>query len=1069
MGTRIYKIARNGMAGRKKDTLLLMIVIIMSFFFTVLAIALQGSFQKTSDAQRLRLYGSWHAAYLDADDNILEHLKQQQQITSIGKSYLFETNSSVGIVGTYNQALLDMGEFNLTEGKFPQKPGDIVLETSKVAELGLKKPVGQKINVVYEYVLQETSQEEINEYTAKIIKDHDEKLKQQGEVTAKPKENNQSMPNWYRAYDPNQIMDYEHRTVDWEQLDNATLTLGNLYYINYYGGEIPGPEQIREQGILKQSILRVNMSFTICGVISDYSERWDVSYYPLANAFITEEAGRELEDIVKNTKLTDTADCQETGKLNLFLTSDTLGENLYNELAPKLLTEAEIEKATGNTGYGEASGAITINNIKLRKNNFAYPVMEGSTEATLLILILTIIFIATIVSVFQIFLSQVKRRSRKIALLKSIGATNGQIISMLIWEGAYLLLTCLLTGVLSGVGIAYMVLQIMGIFKGAAVIFYVDLQLAGFGLLAGIFAVILGMLVPAVYAAGTPLVGAMSKPPKHNIQRYKKKLLVNKNNTAKLQSFRSISLRHISLNKGKTVLNLIISAITISILTSAVFVCYLAFADYNKTVAIPGRPDYTLEIPYGVDDIYAIHYSNAINKIYGIKDVDGYRRGDNLHMIYENIARDEIIADFYRLIPEGMAAEHFAPGYGDGKAVGEKYGDVLIDNALLTNMYGIDIDSEIGKTIINSITEGKLDKEAFSQGEEVILVLPMNKKGTADSSSLKSFNDITLLSKESKYSRMKWLLQKEDAYTLSLSKRYRDIYDKNEYIKVGDMVVISANEEIQNGDNIITKYEPYGVKVAGIISYFPKRNIWPFSETCESYAVIASSKLFTKTYKASDNGLMRRDYGNNSFYTHMIQTLFETKFGKTIFQIYADKRADRVKTDTQMIEYANSLNAKLYNYRESNQVLYKGALNNALIIGLLGFATAAVAIFILFNILTSTARQEQQRIGILQSIGVTNKQLTRLQITTGFVFSLIALVVAHIILTFVMFLTSFGNAGDVALTGLEYIKDVFGRMELYPWEIHGLICICFIGLTVLVYYAAAKEVIKRSPVENMRV
>lgn len=1071
MGTRIYKIARNGMAGRKKDTLLLMLVIIMSFFFTVLAIALQGSFQKTGDAQRLRLYGSWHAAYLDADDNILEKLKQQQQVSSIGKSYLYDTNSSVGIVGTYNQALLDMGEFNLTEGTFPQKPGEMVLETSKVAELGLKKPVGEKITVTYEYVLQETSQEEINEYTANIIKKHDEKLEQQGEAPAKPKENNQAMPDWYIPYDPNRIMYYEHRTVDSEQLDNATLTLGSLYYINYYGGEIPDPEQIREQGILKQSILRVNMTFTVCGVISDYSERWDVSYYPLANAFITEEAGMELESIVKNTKLADTSDCQITAKLNLFLTSDTLRENLYNELAPKLLTEAEIEEATGSTGYGEATGAVTLDYSKLRKNNFAYPVMEGSTEATLLVVILTIIFIATIVSVFQIFLSQVKRRSRKIALLKSIGATNGQIISMLIWEGAYLLLTCLPTGVLSGVGLAYVVLQIMKIFKGSAVIFYVDLQLAGLGLLAGVAAVILGMLVPAVYAAGTPLVGVMSKPPKHNIQRYKKKLLdKHKNKTAKLQSFKSVSLRHNSLNKGKTVLNLVISAITISILTSAVFVCYLAFADYNKTVAIPGRPDYVLEIPYGVDDLYIVHYSSAINKIHGIKDVDGYRRGDNLHMIYENIARDDIIADFYKLIPEGMAVDHFAPGYGDGKAVGEKYGNVLVDNALVTTMYGIDIDSEIGKNIMSSITEGKLDKEAFSQGKEVILVLPMNKKGKADSSSLKSFNDIPLLSKESRYSRMKWLLQKEDVYTLSLSKRYKDIYDKNEYIKVGDNVVISANEEKQVGDNIITKYVPYGAKVAGIISYFPKENIWPFSDTCESYAVIASSELYAKIYKASNNGLMTREYGNTTiYYTNMIQSLFETKFGKTIFHIYADKSADRVKTDTQMIAYANSLNAKLYNYRERNQVLYKGALNNALIIGLLGFATAAVGIFILFNILTSTARQEQQRIGILQSIGVTNKQLTRLQITTGFVFSLIALLTAHIILIFVMFLTSFGNTGEVAYTGLEYIKDVFGRMELYPWRIHGLICICFIGLTVLVYYASAKEVIKRSPVENMRI
>lgn len=1059
MRSRIHKIAKNGMYGRKKDTLLLVIVIMMSFFFSSLAIVLQGSFQKTKAAQRLALYGSWHAAYLATDAQTLKQLEQEKQITEIGKSYLLNTGSGPGIIGTYNQELLNMGRFNLIEGNFPQKSDEIVLESSKASQLGLTNPIGEKISVVYEFVLEKASQEEINEYTSQVIKKQEEKLKQEGitpEITDGGNDWNQSSPL-------NMIKSYRHRTIDWENLDNdISLTLSNLYYINYYTGDTPGPEEIRKNGILEESILRVTVPYTVCGVISDYSERWDVSYYSLANAFISEDSYKELNNIVRNTKLTDNSDFSLKDNLNIFLSSDTLGEDLYRELAPEYLTKEEIEQATGYTGYGELSGAVTTNNIKFRKNNFAYPVMEGSTETTMLIVILTIIFIATVVSVFQIFLSQIKRRSRKIALLKSIGATNSQVISMLAWEGAYLLLLCLPTGALSSVGLSYLILQIIRLAKGMSVVFYMDIRMFGFGLLAGIVSVIIGMALPAVYAASTPLVGTMTKPPKHNTQKYKKKLL-QAGQVEKRQSFKSVTLRHISLNKGKTLLNLAISAITVSILISSVFICYMSFKDYNNAVAIPNKPDYTMEIPYGVDELYISHYCNSLMKIPGIKSVQAYRRGENLHLYQKNLENDEMINDFYTLIPEDMAEEHFAPDYKDGKGNGTEYGNEYVDDALIVNMYGIDIDSEYGKAVMNSVTDGKLDKEAFASGKEVILILP-NYKKDRDTGSLNSYEDSSELKNIRKYSRMKWLLEREGGYRLSLSKRYRDIYEKNDTIKAGDKIIISADEEIQLGDGIISEYNPYEVEVGGIISYFPHNDIWPFFDTSECYAVIGSSQLFESIYKGSSNSAVN-SYGS---FLQML-SMFKTKFGKTVFHIYGNNKANRIKTDTQLIEFANSLGADLYNYRENNQMLYKGALNNALIIGLLGFATSVIAIFILYNILASTAIQEKHRMGILQSIGVTNKQLAGLQIKTGLIFSVISIVIAHIIVIFVMLLTPFGSATDSSFTVSEYVLDVFRRLELYPWLLHCLICVLFTGVTVLIYYLSSIKLIKQSPVEKIRI
>src|SRR5699024_5817222 len=66
----------------------------------------------------------------------------------------------------------------------------------------------------------------------------------------------------------------------------------------------------------------------------------------------------------------------------------------------------------------------------LKRNTYAYPQKAGSTEGTLTYSIIAFVFIATVFAVFQIYLTQMGRRTRKLALLKSIGATNSQIIKM---------------------------------------------------------------------------------------------------------------------------------------------------------------------------------------------------------------------------------------------------------------------------------------------------------------------------------------------------------------------------------------------------------------------------------------------------------------------------------------------------------------------------------------------------------------------------------------------------------------------------------------------------------------
>ncbi|WP_236909373.1 hypothetical protein, partial [Clostridium sp. Cult3] len=81
-------IANRGLKGRKKDTFLLKLVITLAFIFIVASTIFQASIDKTKQEQRLDLYGEWHAAYLNSDEETLERLRKESEIDKTGISLI---------------------------------------------------------------------------------------------------------------------------------------------------------------------------------------------------------------------------------------------------------------------------------------------------------------------------------------------------------------------------------------------------------------------------------------------------------------------------------------------------------------------------------------------------------------------------------------------------------------------------------------------------------------------------------------------------------------------------------------------------------------------------------------------------------------------------------------------------------------------------------------------------------------------------------------------------------------------------------------------------------------------
>ena len=251
-------------------------------------------------------------------------------------------------------------------------------------------------------------------------------------------------------------------------------------------------------------------------------------------------------------------------------------EQMYSWDGRRSDDEGKDSSLEGIWGFGQE---MEVNNSRFRKNSFAYPDGPASRESVLSFTIIGIVFIATALAILQIFLTQMKRRSRKIVLLKSIGASKGQIVGIMLYEGLYFLRWGLLIGIPLGLLSSFLLIFSMNKFGGRNLSFFIEPSLLGLGIAAGILALFVGMLVPMMFAIRIPLVGTMSKPPKHKKRKDKKD-----KEKVSYQSFFRINLEYLKLNKGKGLISFGLSFIIIMIILSTGLLSYSAFNNYKKTV-----------------------------------------------------------------------------------------------------------------------------------------------------------------------------------------------------------------------------------------------------------------------------------------------------------------------------------------------------------------------------------------------------------------------------------------------------------------------------------------------------
>lgn len=1064
----LREIARNGMKGRKKDSILLKLVISLSFAFITAALVFQASMEKTKTSQREALYGSWQGAYLEGNSDIYGQLEKEKEVKDITFTTSLGTSQKLGIIGTMSGKFKDLGNFTLYKGKFPEKEDEILVELNQLSNAGMELEVGQKIRLdIVTVTADQNVSQQIYEMEQEAYK------------------------NGY------QLVKYGYHDNPNRDIGGIHVVVSTDYTYLFKRGEASDPETIKEKGFLTHQEVILQKEFTICGILNTYSDKWDLGGHTVPNAFVTEEAGKDLEDAFYNNGFIDIGDVQLP--MDIFFQLSSMDRDTFQKLGAKYpdveknseefnefysrvwwnlnkdISEAEREKIgqfyynppaepssedTGLIKNSVTTGGESTSNF--RRNSFTYPDTGNSVEHMITYAILGIIFITTVCAVFQIFLTQIRRRSRKLVLLKSIGATKRQLSGILFWEAVYLWRTGLVFGALGGIGVSVLVLYLMKLMGKEELLIALPFQLMLIGILVGSLSLFAGVLLPAVSAVNIPLTGTMAKKQSRTRSAYTRKGRV-KSRYVK-QDFFHITLTFLKNNRGKSLLSFAISLFIISILSASLYLSYNAFSRYRDSVLESGRPDYTLKAIYGENQNKMPEIEEELKAIKGVEEVECYKYGKNLLLWYEGMEEEPLLSTFESLLPGNLRGEHFAK-YASGTDNQPEY----ITDAYYAYYYGVDTTSETFRKLLSSVTEGSVDMEKFSKGEEVIILEPLYKKGDGKSAGAEENADAAYEKVKAAAGldkRFHWVLEENDAYYTSFDRRYAKLYDGAGSLKPGDELYLSTDKEKISDNSRIPGFLTTQVKIGGIIRYFTEDGVWPFSNLVPGYTVIGSMDGMETLYPNSKMGLFRVSVEQM---TEMVKVLYPSRYGRTLWNIKAEDKENQEVLDAALLAFANKYGFTLYNYKESSERVLGEALNNILVISLLGLISSVIALIAFYNTAISRMEQDRNRIGILQSMGVTRGQFAGQYLVQGVMQGIMAVVITNAAI-FALLLMVTALTSDISMGGIgQLINQMMAeRLWQYPWTAHILISGMFIVIITVLQMIPAMRIAKQYPVDNIR-
>lgn len=672
--------------------------------------------------------------------------------------------------------------------------------------------------------------------------------------------------------------------------------------------------------------------------------------------------------------------------------------------------------------------ARTTPSLPLQVNSFTYPDEEDAGGA-LQRLMPALLSVLTLAAVLQIFLTQLRRRSRRLALMKALGMDQGQLAKMLLMEAALLLAFALPLGAALGLLLSMGAVAGLNVIQGpGSVVLHVPVWPVARGLLLGAVALFAGVLLPLWQAVRIPLSGVFEQPakapPRLKAGRAPRRL-----------RYRHMLARNARANPGRSLLGLALGVLILLAPLMALFLGFHAFSDYRREVLDKGRPDYVLSAPYGMNPrVVQEHLNSLMTEVDSLEAVQPWLRGEHVGLQVNHLVAgaSPILTRLYQEPGEAFGL----PPRGGGPIQEEAEQEAPAEPPELpllyfTTLWALEADSPALAEIVNQLDAGSFDAEAFAKGEELILLLPRHHEGTQG---------------------------------LQLSARPQDagFYLEDGGIAPGDELTFFTQKVEIVMDNKQSSLVVSKARVGGIIRDVALPFTWPLSDETGSHILVGSPRLLTKVYPQASSRMTAQQA---RWFRLSVATFYPYNYGMTFFFAKAGPGADRESGDVAMLNYAREMGLDLKNYRTANQALHTQAVNSAMLIALLGSAVFLIALVILASSLASGVRQERKRFGILQSMGLTRGRLMGGQALYGLTAGLVCTLTANLLLLgLVAVVTALGLPEGVGLVS----ELTHSTLRGYPFLAHGLICLAFMLVMALLHAWPLKAITRETAIANIR-
>lgn len=1094
-----------GIRGQRKTAALMSLVLVISFLFLTLSCVVMHSVQSARQRDRERLYGRFQLLFY-GNSAAAEKLTEENPESRISKIAGQTRNGQT--VATITPEFQEYANLTLQQGRLPENPGEILLVGPDIWSHHVGESV--KISYTFHHVAtnrenQEKTQAEVRKillqsfwadaqkYMTQMEKFWNSFITSQQAEELYPKEMLKPLSEllpyqqekaFLFAYGVGILKEFSSSGAIHYPKDQFSAN-GMQVYLDFsssdvtLSGEAFG--EYRGTVFSSEPVLtdtRIDVTYTVCGIAEDYKSNWVTGGLNMPDAFICENDYALILDILSRVEQEHPEVLpQSNSSLLLWLDEDANytpfldSYNLLYSSAYQLLGEsaqgnqsraflAGIDPATGEKMYYDVTGDYVLigetaqyfsqgdltdpafrlegldplpqepiteqllyenNTGILRVNSLAHPPV-GDATGTIEQMLRGILICMAVSSCFQIYLQSLKRRRQKLDTLIAIGATDGQIVAMLLLEVALLLLLSCMIGVALGFLTGWLVLrQILFI----PMTWEVLPLLTSYSLMGG--AVLLGMLLP------------IAKILREQLRKHRRKSLSLPvyDQRSFGPGYRHICLRHIRANSRQMVLRSIIVLFLCAILLLPVFLIHRSYDAYRQNVTYSDRPEYELQLPYAASQRYLNEITKSIDL--PVQKMRSYVTAENVYLhcdsvlsespVLNALASDVRSGDLFRTLEDGST----------GFAV---------------RMIGGTWDSQLVQTVLSS-TSTPVDRESFEKGKACILLVPRYR----ESGGKIVFSDISpeILAETREDLRMGALLD------TSLRKVYGGSYREDAALLSLDSIRISGyTQNLKNsGTSLAETMNTVQVAVAAALCQL-EDPLWPLSDDA-AITVLCSSNLLDDVYP---NALTRMSAQDSRYFRVASQIYYPYCYGKTYVQLWTDEeQMDTASTERSVLQLCESYDFDLIKYRFYNQKLLDNAQSSSGMYLILCVNMILITALLLSNLLREEAEEDSRRLGILQVLGMTDRQYLlgqglQMAVTGG-----LSVLVFHILLLFAVclgFLVQGGGIPDMLLRLKLMLQD-------FPiwWDL-GLCMLYILTLQIMELYAAL-PIMRNSPAQNMHI